>query len=60
MLSPEELQVLNQAKEIAKRKNCVVSRQGRNFKLYRKSMDRVFFIGQRQDVNKFLELVKKS
>lgn len=60
MLSPEELEHYNWLKTLAGKKNCVTSHQQGNFRLFRKTGERVVFIGQRQTLKEFEKLVKKA
>jgi hypothetical protein len=58
--SPEELELLADLKRQAMRKNCVVSLKGGHFNLYRKIEGGVVFVGKRNTLDKFADLVKKA
>jgi len=60
MLSPEDLEKLAELKALASKKNCRISHQQGNFRLFRKAGERVTFIGQRSNLKDFEKLVKKS
>ncbi len=60
MLSEIELALLAQLKTKASKKNCVISHQQSVFRLFRKTGDRVSFIGQKSDLKEFEKLVNKA